>query len=383
MGTTVQIGHSVGAKNLERNKRIVANTIVVFSSITVLVTTILYFYTDEIVKIMLTPVKALKETSSYLKICFLGIPFIIAYNVVASVYRGAGDSKRPLLFIAFACLVNIAVDFWFIGGLRMGAAGAAYGTVVGQAACVFVSLVFLPKLDLGMRFRFKDVKFTPKESASILKVGLPIAIQDGLVQIAFIVITIIANNRGLIDSVSVGIVEKLISFMFIAPSAFLSAISAFTAQNMGAQKEERARECLKFGLLVTIVWGMLCCVSCQVIPNSLISLFRYEPKIIAAASAYLRAYSFDCFIAAIHFCFSGYFCGLQKSWISFFHNILSVALVRIPGSYFASLCFPTTLYPMGLAAPLGSALSVVICIVFYIYYNKKLKRPSKFYSIIK
>lgn len=210
--------------------------------------------------------------------------------------------------------------------------------------------------------------------SQILKVGAPIACQDGLIQVAFIVITVIANSRGLTVSAAVGIVEKLIGFLFLVPSAFLSAISTITAQNMGADKPERARASLRYGLIITVCWGILCALYNQFLPHTMVGLFTKDAAVLAAGCAYMRSYSVDAVFAAIHFCFSGYFCGDQKSVISFIHNIASILLVRIPGAYFASICFPDSLYPMGWAAPLGSLLSALICIGFYLYYRKKEKK---------
>lgn len=90
----------------------------------------------------------------------------------------------------------------------------------------------------------------------------------------------------------------------------------------------------------------------------------------------MRAYSFDCLFAAVHFCFSGYFCGEGRSGISFLHNMASILLLRVPGAYLASIYFPATLYPMGWAAPLGSLLSALICTGFYLAEQRKGKLNS-------
>lgn len=370
MGTTVELGHSIGAKNFKRAKRVVGGSIIFFAILAIVSTVVLLIATNGIIGLLQTPIEAVDETARYLRICFLGMPFIIGYNFICGIYRGAGDSKSPMFFVAIACVVNIIVDFIFIGALGMGAAGAAFGTVIGQAVSVAISLAFVRKIGLGFTIGIRDLRLNDDISV-VLKVGFPICMQDGVIQIAFMLITVIANSRGLIDSVSVGITEKLISFMFLVPSAFLSAISAFTAQNNGAGKVERSRECLRVGLFITVTWGIICTVYCNIAPQTLIALFRREPEIIEAASMYLRGYSFDTIFAAVHFCFSGYFCGSQHSGISFIHNILSVVLVRVPGAYFASMLFADTLLPMGIAAPAGSALSMIICIIFYYYLKGK------------
>lgn len=371
MGTTVRIGRSVGAKDERAVSETVGTSVLLFAFFAVVVTAALFLCNASVVRVMLTPTEAVEETKTYLAICFAGIPFITAYNVLSSIFRGAGDSKRPMYFVGIACVVNIVLDFVFIGGCGLGAAGAALGTICGQAVSVAAALIMMRVRDLGIHVSRRDLRMNQDVAAQILRVGTPIAMQDGLIQIAFIVITVIANSRGLIASAAVGIVEKLIGFMFLVPSAFLSSISTITAQNMGANQEKRARKSLYYGLAITMGWGIVCAVYNQFLPQTLVGLFTSDAAVLAAGCAYLRSYSFDCIFAAVHFCFSGYFCGDQKSMISFIHNITSILLIRIPGAWLASKYYPDSLYPMGWAAPLGSLLSALICIGFYVYYRRK------------
>lgn len=374
MGATVRIARCVGAKDERSAARTVGSAVTFFVLFAGVITILLLLTVNIITSVMLTPAEAVKETRLYLAICFAGIPFIVAYNVISSIFRGAGDSRRPMYFVAVACVVNIVLDFVFIGGLGLGAAGAALGTVCGQAVSVFFALGMLKRCDLGFQVTRKDIRADREVISQILKVGTPIACQDGLIQVAFIVITVIANSRGLIASAAVGIVEKLIGFMFLVPSAFLSAISAITAQNMGADKADRARASLRYGLVITVCWGIVCALYNQFLPQTLVGLFSKDVEVVAAGCAYMRSYAFDTVFAAVHFCFSGYFCGDQKAGISFIHNITAILLVRIPGAYLASVYFPDNLYPMGWAAPLGSLLSGLICIGFYMYCRRREQR---------
>lgn len=376
MGTTVHVGRCVGARDKKGAEEIIANTIYLFSFAAAVLTIVLICCVKGITGIMLTPAEAVSQTQTYLNICFAGIPFIIAYNVISSIFRGAGDSKRPMYFVAIACVSNIALDFLFIGGMGLGAAGAALGTVIGQAISVVISLIAIKKIDFGFDFSIKGVKPDRDSLSKILKVGTPVAMQDGMIQVAFIVITIIANSRGLIAAAAVGIVEKIICFVFLVPSSFLSAISAITAQNMGAGKPDRARKTLYYGLAITMGWGLIVAIFARVCPQVLVSLFTRDNAVLLAGCEYFRSYGTDTFFAAIHFCFSGYFCGDQKSNISFIHNILSIAIFRIPGTYLFSKWWPDSLYPMGWAAPMGSLFSAAVCGVVFIYLVKKESSAS-------
>lgn len=371
MGTTVEIARAIGANNKRGAATATGTSITYFAALAVVLTVCLSLLVNPITKVMMTPPEAVVETSRYLRICFFGLPLIIAYNVISSIYRGAGDSRSPMVFVGIACVINIALDFVLVGYFGKGASGAALATVIAQGLSVAIALVHMRRGSIDFGLSKEDLRIRGGMLRAINAVGVPIALQDGLIQVAFIIITIIANSRGLVVASAVGVVEKLICFMFLVPSAFLSAISAITAQNMGAGKPERARESLRFGLIVTVSWGAACFILSQIIPGVLVSIFRSEADIVAAGSQYLMAYSIDCMLAAVHFCFSGYFSGDRKSIISFIHNILSVSLIRVPGAYLASKFFPHTLYPMGLAAPIGSLFSAIVCICVYYHYKKK------------
>lgn len=255
----------------------------------------------------------------------------------------------------------------------MGAAGAALGTVLAQAVSFLLSVITIRKKEMGISLTGKDLKPQSAILRGILKVGVPVALQDGLIQISFIIITIIANQRGVTIAASVGIVEKIISFLFLIPSALLSSVSAIAAQNIGAGKQERARKTLYYATAIAFGCGLVLAVICNLLTEPIVGLFSKDPEVVRLGAQYLRSYAFDCAFAGIHFCFSGYFCACGYSMVSFIHNIASIVLVRVPGAYLASRLFPETLFEMGLAAPLGSLLSSLICVSVFLVLRKRKK----------
>ena len=371
MGTTVIIGQAIGAKAQEKVSAAISNTIILFLLLSIVATAVLLLLVHPIVAVMSTPAEAVSGTVSYLTICFIGIPFITAYNVISSIFRGLGDSKSPMYFIAIACVVNIALDFFFIGGLHMGAAGAALGTTLSQTCSVIISLIVILRKKNEVVFSLKNLRPDRKVMGSLLKIGSPVAFQDGFIQIAFLVITVIANKRGLNDAAAVGIVEKIISILFLVNSTMLSTVSALCAQNIGAGKHRRAKQTLKYSILITTVFGLLSIIVMQLAPEPFIGLFTADSEVIRMGAQYMHGYVFDCILAGIHFCFSGYFCAYGKSWISFVHNAIAITCARIPLAYLASVYFPDTLFPMGLATCTGSFVSVIICILFFVWMEKK------------
>ena len=373
MGATVSVGQAVGAKNNRQAAGCVGNTVTLFLALSVLLTGLLLLLARPIVQVLSTPQQAVSGTVAYLTVCFLGIPFITTYNIISAIFRGMGDSKTPMFFIALACAANIGLDYLFIGLLHLGPAGAALGTTLAQAISVFVALVTLKKRKLGLTLTKADFKPQRRLMGPILKIGLPIALQDGLIQIAFVLITVIANGRGLNDAAAVGIVEKIISFLFLVPSTMLSTVSALGAQSFGAGKPQRAKATLGYAVLIAGTFGLVVSVFMQFFAAQTVGLFTASKTVAAAGGQYLQGYVWDCVFAGIHFSFSGYFCACQKSGLSFMHNIIAIVCMRVPGVYVTSKLYPGSLLPMGLATAAGSLISVLICVVAFGVLNKKEK----------
>lgn len=256
MGATIAIGRAVGGREQERAALAVGNSVTLFMGVSVVLTAVLLALVRPIAAVMSTPAEAVEGTVQYLTICFVGIPCITAYNIISSIFRGLGDSKSPMCFVAVACAANIGLDYLFIGGMGMGPAGAALGTTLSQTLSVAVALAVITRQKTGLPLG--RASFRPRRDilAPILKVGVPVALQDGFIQVSFILITIIANHRGLNDAAAVGIVEKVISFVFLVPSSMLSTVSALAAQNAGAGKDRRAVQTLRYAVTLCLGFGL-------------------------------------------------------------------------------------------------------------------------------
>lgn len=337
---------------------------------------ILLLLVKPIVLVMSTPSEAVSGTVAYLTICFIGIPFITAYNIISSIFRGLGDSKSPMYFIAVACAANIALDYLFMGALHLGPSGAALGTTLSQTLSVILALIAIRKRDTGIRLTRSDLSPQTAVMGQILKIGVPIALQDGFIQIAFIIITIIANRRGLEAAAAVGIVEKIISFLFLIPSSMLSTVSALGAQNIGAGKQKRAEQTMWCAALIAVVFGLIVAITIQFISVPVVGLFTTDAEVARLGGQYIRGYIWDCIFAGVHFTFSGYFCACGRSEFSFLHNIIAILLVRIPGVYLTSIWFPDTLFPMGITTACGSLTSIIICLLVFRYLKKKPIRTA-------
>lgn len=376
MGATVLIGQAMGGRRPERAAHLVGNTATLFLLLSLALTAGLLLAVGPIVSVMSTPAEAAAGTRAYLTVCFLGVPFITAYNVISAILRGMGDSKSPMYFVAIACVCNIALDYLFIGGCHLGPAGAALGTTLSQTASVLISLTALARRGLGVPLTREDFKLRGQTAGELLRIGAPVALQEGFIQISFLVITVLANLRGLNDAAAVGIVEKLIGVMFLIPSSMLSTVSSLAAQSIGAGKHRRARQVMGYAMLLAVIWGVVAILAMQLAAEPFVGLFVDREKagsreVIRLEGEYMRGYVWDCLFAGLTFSFSGYFCAYGLSMVPFLHNIVAILLVRLPVAWWASWSFQDTLFPMGLASPLGSLLSLLICAGIFVWLKRR------------
>ncbi len=365
VGSTVLIARATGAGNRQALGRIVGNTVYFFMALSLVLAVLLWLLAPTIIALIATPEESRPQTLQYLRICFCGLPFLMGYNLYSAILRGLGDSKSPLAFVALAGVANLALDLLLVGALKMGPAGAALATIASQALSVGAALFSLRRRPLGIPLKKIDLQLHGRTLREILAIGIPVCCQDGFIQVAFMVITVIANLRGVQDAAAVGIVEKEIGFLFLVPSAMLSSISAMGAQNAGAGLHSRARQTLFCALGFAMVYGLACVAAMHLWPEQSVACFTTDPEVIQMGGEYMRGYVWDCFLAGIHFCFSGFFCAYARSGLSFAHNVTSILVARIPLAYLASAKFPTTLYPMGLATTSGSLVSVILCLAFF------------------
>ena len=370
-GGTILIGQYLGAKREKDMAKTIGTIICVFGFLSVALTILMVLFTNPIARIMHTPAEAMKYTQQYIFVCSCGIPFIIGYNAVSGILRGMGDSKTPLYFIAIACVINITVDIILVDFFKMGAVGAAVATVGAQGISFLLAVLFLWKKGFPFEFRKKYIWLFPKKAKIIFHLGLPIALQDGLINISFLLITTIINTMGLTASAAVGVVEKIIVFAMLPPTAFASAIAVMTAQNMGAGKVERAQKSLYAGIACSLVIGIAFWVYSQISPESITSLFSNDKEVIYTAAIYLKSYSLDCILVCFIFCMNSFFSGCGHPIFPMVHSLIATFLIRIPVSFFLSRIEGITLYKIGFGAPLATFISLIMCIIYMKYGSWK------------
>lgn len=373
MGLTVLVGQRIGEKRPEEAGKVIGNGICLFGVLAAAVTVIMVIGSEAAATIMYAPLEAYEQTVAYIRICSAGTIFIVAYNLLGSIFRGIGDSKMPLITVAIACVINIAGDLLFVAGLHMGAAGAAIATVMAQAVSVLLSILIIKKRPLPFVLKRSDVQFGKKNIMKILSLGTPIAFQELLVGISFLVILAIVNSMGVIASAGVGVAEKLCGFIMLVPSAFMQAMSAFVAQNMGAKKPDRAGKALFYGIGTSLLAGCILFNLGFFHGELLSAVFAKDAAVIAASADYLKAYAIDCLFTAFLFCFIGYFNGCGQTFFVMLQGIVGAFCVRIPVAFLISKVPGVTLFQLGLATPCSTIVQIVLCILYF-FLNKEGNR---------
>lgn len=371
MGITVLLGQKIGAGEPKSAGRVIGSGICLFAILTLVCTVLFVALAAPIARLMQAPEAAFSPTVSYLRICSGGMLFIIAFNVLGSIFRGIGDSKMPLITVAIACVVNIGGDLLLVAVCKLGAAGAAIATIGAQAVSVLLSMIIIAKRTLPFTLTKQDIRLDKYYTGQILKLGMPLALQDLLVSISFLVIMAIVNSLGLIESAGVGVSEKLCAFIMLIPSAFMQSMSAFVAQNIGASKPERAKKALFYGILTSLAAGFITGWLSFFHGDLLSSIFANESAVIGASADYLKAYAIDCLLTSFLFCFIGYFSGMGKTVFVMSQGIIGAFLVRIPISYFVSRIAGVSLFYIGLATPASTLLQILLCAVYFLLINKK------------
>ena len=363
-GGTILIGHYLGAKKYKDITESIGTIICIFGIMAAILTVIMVLASGTITSLMNTPAQAFESTKQYILICSWGIPFVIGYNALSGILRGLGNSKAPLFFIAMACVINIAVDIILVCFFNMGAPGAAIATVLAQAISFILGIFYMKKKEFDFEFKFSSIRLQAGKAKRITKLGLPISLQDGLINTSFIIITAIINKMGLTASASIGVVEKIIVFTMLPTIAFSSAIASMTAQNIGAKKPERAKQCLYVGIVCSLAIGLTCYGYIQINPTSLAALFSKDTRVITMAALYLKSYSIDCILVCFVFCINSFFSGCGNSLFPMIHSIIATFIIRVPLSFALSKMAGITLYEIGFASPLSTFVSLLMCMIY-------------------
>ena len=370
MGLTIILGQKIGAKKAAEGGQIIGSGLLLFLVMGLIMTAVSVFGARMLAGIMQAPAEAFDKTASYIRICGLGFLVIIGYNLIGGIFRGIGDSQTPLVTVAIACVCNIAGDLLLVAGLGLGASGAALATVFAQLISVVISIFLIRRKQLPFSFGPGCIRWDSGVIRKIMILGTPIALQDLLVGVSFLIIMAIVNALGLTASAGVGVAEKVCAFIMLVPIAFMQAMSAFVAQNRGAGRIDRAVQGLRYAITVSFVFAVSMFWLSFFHGDLLAGIFTKDAVLVGAAWEYLKAYAIDCLLTCFLFCFIGFYNGMEHTGFVMAQGIIGAFAVRVPVSWLMSRRVPVSLFHIGLATPCSTLLQILLCFGFLIYLKR-------------
>ena len=373
MGVTILMGRYIGEKRTEKLGKVIGGAICFFTVVSIVITALMLIFARPLSQLMQAPAEAIDSTVTYVMICGGGIIFIMAYNFISSIFRGLGNSKLPLIFVGIACVVNIIGDLLFVAVFKMNVAGAALATVLAQAVSVALSLVIIKRQKLPFTMTRHDVRFN-EEIPRIIKVGIPIAVQELLTQLSFLALCAFINNLGIEQSSGYGVANKLVAFIMLVPSSLMQSLASFVAQNFGAGKEKRARQTMLCGMAIGCSVGVIITLLSIFAGDKMSMIFTPDEGYIAQSAAYLLGFSLEPIVTSILFSFIGYFNGHSQTVFVMVQGLSQTFLVRLPMSYIMSIQPDASLTMIGLAAPSATVFGIILNLIYFIYYTRRLRR---------
>lgn len=375
VSATVLIGKAFGAKEFEKIGKIINTMNVCFIVAAIIMSILVIFFDNNLLKLLKTPLEAFNDTRDYIFICAIGLIFIFGYNAISAILRGLGNSIAPMYFVAISCIVNIVLDLLLVGKYNLGAQGAAIATVVSQAVSVIIGYIYLKKGNFVFKFKFRNIKFDIKTAKELFKIGLPLSLQDTLIPLSFLFLFSIANAMGVASSAAYGSVVRLNAFLMLPAGSFAMALTALTAQNLGAKNSKRAFKALVFSIFFAFIFGIIFFIWQQLYPKTAIAIFTTDENVLEAGSQYLKTFSYDYLLVPIVFCINGFLFGCGRTIFAAINSICAAFLIRVPvGFILCSYISGATLYELGIAAPTASVATSIVGIIYlsYLYKHKKL-----------
>ena len=382
IATNVSVSALVARRRGEKDQYGANQVLLMAAAFTLAVGTLIsmacVFFADPIIRLCGANEDTQAGAVRYFQIIMGGMMFNIISMAINAAQRGAGNTKIAMRTNVTSNVVNMIGNYLLIQGNlgfpKLGITGAALATVAAQAASVLLSLAVIRRRTLPFTIGKKNLRFERRLVGRILALGTPIALQDLLVSISFLVILAIVNSMGVIASAGVGVAEKLCAFIMLVASAYMQSMSAFVAQNMGAGKPERAKRALLYGIGTSLMAGVTLFYFSFFHGDAMAGIFARDPQVVAAAADYLKAYAIDCILTSFLFCFVGYFNGCGKTFFVMVQGIVGAFCVRIPVSWFMSRMAGVTLFKIGLATPCSSAVQILLCAAYFIWLSGRSRK---------
>ena len=369
MATTTMVAQYAGSKQYDMVRKTINNSILVLLIAAVFITGIGIWLHEPILRLINVPESILPMASSYLMIFLSGMIFMFGYNVLGAILRGLGDSKTPLKFLFVATLVNLVLDPFLIIGIgpfpQMGVAGAALATVISQGVATVLALNYLNKKDHLVAIRWRELKYDAELTRTTVRIGLPAGIQQTMVALGGLAVSSIINSFGPMVVAAYGAAMRLDQFAFMPSMSIGLAVSSLVGQNMGAGREDRVRETVRWGSLITMGFTGIMTLVALVRPQILMVLFTTDLEVIRLGSEYLRIVSLSYIPFALMFVITGALRGAGDTIPTMAISMTTLWLIRVPLARYLSAMPNLGSQGIWIAIAISSTAGMVLARLYY------------------
>ena len=287
----VLVSQAIGAEKKEKLNAIIGTLFSVVVLLAVGISAGILLFRHEILHAVKIPGESYQKAMDYLVICTGGLVFTAGYNMVSSVLRGMGDSKRPLLFIAIASVINLVLDILFTGICGFGVAGAAWATVIGQAVSFVFSLYYLKKRkeEFGFDFQRKSFRIEKTYAQMIVKLGAPMAVQSGFINLSMLYVNAMVNSAGVVASATFGVGVRIDDIVNKISQGIQYAAMPMISQNIAANKQKRAKLVVYYAWLYSALMTVGFMILYVWFGKQLFMLFSDDPLVHEMSKDFIKA----------------------------------------------------------------------------------------------
>lgn len=333
MGASILMGMQFGAKDYDTLHRQISTTMISGVIFSIILSLLCIIFAVPILTLLQVDKSILNMTTQYLRIIFIGLVFTFLYNFFSSTLRALGDSNSPLYFLIISAVLNIFGDLFFVVVLKAGSNGCAVSTVISEALCCLLCIIYIQKkvpiLRLGKKWLVFDMSLLKRTIAY----GWASAMQQATVQLGKIGIQAIVNTMGVSVAAAFAVVNRIDDFAYTPEQNIAHAMTALMAQNKGAGKNDRMREGFRCGLTLEIIYGIVIFLICFIFARPLMLMFVKDEEVIRHGVTYLHLISIMYLLPALTNGIQGYFRGigdLKITLISSFVNMGVRVLAALP-----------------------------------------------------
>lgn len=366
MGGGVVISRYFGAKDEKEVSRSV-HTMMAFGLVCGLLLTVVgVAFTPTFLVWMRTDPEVMPEAVSYFRYYFLGALAVVMYNICCSIMNAVGNSKRPLYYLIFSSLVNIALDLLFIGGFGWGVWAAAVATVISQAVSVALCMAYLLRDGNIYTVELKKIRFHKEILQEVIRYGLPSGVQNSVIAFANVIVQSQINSFGRLAMAGYGIHAKIEGFVFLPVNSFNMAATTFISQNLGAKQYGRARKGARFSILAAVLTAEAIGILYYAFAPRLVGLFDKTPGVIEYGVMQARIVSLFYFLLAFSHSVAAVCRGAGKAFVPMLVMLVVWCGLRIGYIIIVMRLFREISYVFW-AYPLTWSISSVIYLIYYLF----------------